>query len=116
MNNEDGAAFTSDGSSANTAELVDFHAQNRNDLKAFILGVNAPVTDTLGVSVKYGKADFGAKSTIVAARNKSASEVVLAVSNKLAKNLSAKVTYASYSHVVSAGDTTNLRAELKYTF
>ncbi len=108
VNGEDNAAFTSDASSANTAELVEFNAQNAADTKAFILGVSAPMTSTLSASVKYGSADIGANNSI--------SEVVLQLTNKFAKSLTGTVRYADYTGVTSDTDQTQLRADMTYKF
>jgi len=107
VNGSGNAAFTTDASSANTAELVKFSAQNTADVKAFIIGASAPVSDTMSASLKYGSADVGSASI---------SEVVAQLNNNFAKNLTGSVRYAAYSGLTSASDQTQMRADLKYSF
>lgn len=107
---ENGAAFTTDASSANTAELVKFTAANTGDVDAYILGIDAPFTSTLSGSIQYGSADIG--------DNADANEVVLTLTNKFASNLTGTLRYYDYSDsaVSNTNDETGLRADIKYTF
>lgn len=105
MNDEDGAALTTDPSSANTAEMVHLHASNRADTTATILAASMPFANGYSAAVKYGMADVAGTDH---------SEVVLQLNKKFAKSLSGSLRYADYDD--SADGKSQLRADLTYKF
>ncbi|MEA3512030.1 MAG: hypothetical protein U9R37_00365 [Campylobacterota bacterium] len=107
---EDGAAFVTDASSANTAELVHFTAKGHADTTATIVTASMPVSDDTSVALKFGTASIGDDDT--------ASEVVLQANYKLAKSTTLTARYASYTQDVSDVETnkTQGRVDLTYKF
>jgi hypothetical protein len=105
---EDGAAYTTDASSANTAELDNFTAAGSADTTAMILGASMDIGSGYAVAFDYGTADIGDDDDI--------SEMVLTVSKSFAKDLSGSVYYSDYKGTTTASDKATAGVDLTYKF
>jgi hypothetical protein len=121
---KEGAAFTTDPSSANAVELVNFKADrstaHRYDATGIILGASIPMDSGYSAAIKYGTLDF--KTSATDTKDDDASELVLQLNKKFDKALNGSVRYATYSQSVNTAgttvdtDKTQLRADLTYKF
>jgi len=109
---KDNAAFVTDASSKNTAELTYFTAKGLKDASAYVAIASMPLTDVVSATVKFGTVQFDQTGN----DSDSASEVVAQLNYKLAASTTLTARYSDYTQEIKSVTTDKAQARIDLTY